>query len=287
MKNKGVLYLFAAAMLWGSAFIAQRQGMDHIGPYTYVFFRYVLSVVSSAVMVVTSIRKYGFHTHRFFRSARIGIITGLPLAIGMILQQVGLVNTPASKAGFLTAMYILIVPFLGLLRGKKIEINVWIVLVIAVVGFYFLCVTESFTIQASDLIILLGALGFSLQIDLIDRYGKEADSFVLTCFSQLTVLVVAFVLMVKTETVVMGNVMKAWIPIVYCGIFSGSIAEFLQVTGQKTTKPAVASLVLSLESVFSAIFGVLLLSERLSSRELIGCILVFASVLISQREKKD
>ena len=287
MKNKGVLYLFITSIIWGSAFIAQRTGMDQIGPYTYVFFRYMLASFCSLLIFFISLKKYPCSSTLFFRSVRIGILTGLPLAAGMVLQQVGLVDTSAGKAGFLTAMYILIVPLLGLFRKKKPAANVWLALLIALVGYYFLCVTENFSIQPSDMIILGGALSFSLQIDFIDRFGKEANSYVLTAASQFTVLCVAFVLMTLKENFTLSGVLHSWFSIFYCGVFSGAIAEMFQVLGQKSTAPSVASLIMSLESVFSAIFGFLLLHETLSVREVIGCALVFGAVLLSQMEKKD
>ena len=220
-----------------------------------------------------------------------GVLCGLALAAATSAQQFGVSMTSVGKAGFITALYIIIIPILGVFIRKKIRWIVWVCAGIAIVGFYLLCINESFSISSGDLLCLLCALLFSIQMILVDHFlAKSVDCILMSCVQFLTAGVAAGIFMFIFETPTWTALWDARISILYAGVCSGGIAYTLQIVGQKDTSPTVASLILSLESVFSVIGGWLILGERLSLKELIGCLLVFAAVILAQippPEKKN
>ena len=211
-----------------------------------------------------------------------GICCGCILCLASCLQQFGIGQTTVGKAGFITTLYIIIVPFMGLFLKRKIGINIWISAVIAAVGMYFLCMTESFSIGAGDRLVLMCSVVFSVHILVIDYFSPKADGVVISCVQFFTAGVIAGVLMLLFDHPSVSAIIAAAAPILYAGVMSCGVGYTLQVVAQNGVDPTVASLLLSLESVFSVLAGWVILGQKLSGRELFGCALVFAAVLLVQ-----
>lgn len=285
----GVIALSGATVIWGSAFIAQSVGMDKIGPFTFQAVRCFLAVVflfpASALFSKGKPFWKSWADPALWRS---GIICGLALFAASSLQQIGLVYTDAGKAGFLTAMYIVFVPFLGLFLGQKPGRNALLSLIPAIVGLYLLSCTSVSGINKGDVLLLLCAVAFSVQILLIDRHCAGLDGLKLNCIQALVAAVLSVPWALLTETVDASRIASCWLPLGYAGVLSMGVAYTLQIVGQKRVAPSAAALLMSLESVFAALFGWLLLHETMTRDELLGCVLVFAAVVISQLpEKKE
>lgn len=285
----GVIALLGATVIWGSAFIAQSVGMDKIGPFTFQAVRCFLAVVflfpASALFSKGKPFWKSWADPALWRS---GVICGLALFAASSLQQIGLVYTDAGKAGFLTAMYIVFVPFLGLFVGQRPGRNALLSLIPAIVGLYLLSCTSVSGINKGDVLLLLCAVAFSVQILLIDRHCAGLDGLKLNCIQALVVTVLSVPWALLTETVDASLIASCWLPLGYAGILSMGVAYTLQIVGQKRVAPSAAALLMSLESVFAALFGWLLLHETMTRAEELGCVLVFAAVIISQLpEKKE
>ena len=285
----GVIALLGATVIWGSAFIAQSVGMDKIGPFTFQAVRCFLAVVflfpASALFSKGKPFWKSWADPALWRS---GVICGLALFAASSLQQIGLVYTDAGKAGFLTAMYIVFVPFLGLFLGQKPGRNALLSLIPAIVGLYLLSCTSVSGINKGDVLLLLCAVAFSVQILLIDRHCAGLDGLKLNCIQALVAAVLSVPWALLTETVDASRIASCWLPLGYAGILSMGVAYTLQIVGQKRVAPSAAALLMSLESVFAALFGWLLLHETMTGAEELGCVLVFAAVVISQLpEKKE
>lgn len=290
MKNKlsGTLALLFATVIWGSAFIAQSVGIDHIGPMTFQASRCGLG----ALFLIPIIFLFEKDKKRHFKNWadpklwKTGFFCGTALFVAAGLQQVGLVYTSAGKAGFITAMYIVLVPILGLFLKRKPPVSAWISVVVAVAGLYLLSCVGASEINLGDILMLGGALGFAVQITLVDELAGDLDGLRLNCIQAFVCSVFSAVVMFLTETPTISGIVSAAIPIGYAGICSMGIAYSLQIIGQKHLEPTPASLIMSLESVFAALCGWLLLHERMSPAELCGCALVFSAVIISQLPEK-
>lgn len=285
----GVIALLGATVIWGSAFIAQSVGMDKIGPFTFQAVRCFLAVVflfpASALFSKGKPFWKSWADPALWRS---GVICGLALFAASSLQQIGLVYTDAGKAGFLTAMYIVFVPFLGLFLGQRPGRNALLSLIPAIVGLYLLSCTSVSGINKGDVLLLLCAVAFSVQILLIDRHCAGLDGLKLNCIQALVAAVLSVPWALLTETVDASRIASCWLPLGYAGVLSMGVAYTLQIVGQKRVTPSAAALLMSLESVFAALFGWLLLHETMTGDELLGCVLVFAAVVISQLpEKKE
>ncbi len=285
----GVIALLGATVIWGSAFIAQSVGMDKIGPFTFQAVRCFLAVVflfpASALFSKGKPFWKSWADPALWRS---GVICGLALFAASSLQQIGLVYTDAGKAGFLTAMYIVFVPFLGLFLGQRPGRNALLSLIPAIVGLYLLSCTSVSGINKGDVLLLLCAVAFSVQILLIDRHCAGLDGLKLNCIQALVAAVLSVPWALLTETVDASRIASCWLPLGYAGVLSMGVAYTLQIVGQKRVAPSAAALLMSLESVFAALFGWLLLHETMTRAELLGCVLVFAAVVISQLpEKKE
>ena len=285
----GVIALLVATVIWGSAFIAQSVGMDKIGPFTFQAVRCFLAVVflfpASALFSKGKPFWKSWADPALWRS---GVICGLALFAASSLQQIGLVYTDAGKAGFLTAMYIVFVPFLGLFVGQRPGRNALLSLIPAIVGLYLLSCTSVSGINKGDVLLLLCAVAFSVQILLIDRHCAGLDGLKLNCIQALVVAVLSVPWALLTETVDASLIASCWLPLGYAGVLSMGVAYTLQIVGQKRVTPSAAALLMSLESVFAALFGWLLLHETMTRAEVLGCVLVFAAVIISQLpEKKE
>ena len=284
---QGSLSLLLCTMIWGTAFIAQSVGMEHIGPFTFQAIRCFLAVLFLVPLAtVIGLNRYSFRNSLkkwvdplLWKS---GLLCGSVLFIAASLQQIGLVYTDAGKAGFITAMYIVLVPIIGLFFQKKPPFTALISVVIAVVGLYMLSCMGVSKINIGDIFLAAGALGFAFQITMVDRYARSVDGLRLNCLQCLIIAVLSLPFMLLTETLDWGSVEACWFPLVFAGILSMGIAYSLQIIGQKYVEPTAASLIMSLESVFAALGGWLFLHETMNSREIGGCTLVFTAVVISQ-----
>ena len=283
-KLRGILALSFATVIWGSTFIAQSVGMDHIGPITFLAVRNALAVPFLMLLVFLFDRQKSHYWQLWLDKKlwKSGLLCGLALFIAAALQQMGMVHTSAGKSGFLTAMYIVMVPVLGLFLRKKPGLNVWFSVALAVAGLYLLSCAGVSRINVGDILLLGCAWAFAEQILLIDKAGADLDGLRLNCIQSLVVAVVSTVFMFLFETPDLESICVSWLPIAYAGILSTGVAYSLQIVGQKHLPPAPAALIMSLESVFAALSGWLILHERLSTWETLGCILVFAAVILSQ-----
>ena len=216
-----------------------------------------------------------------------GLCCGVAICIASSFQQTGMQYTSVGKAGFITALYIVIVPLLGIFLGKKVTPMIWLGVVLAAIGSYFLCITESFSMNYGDVLVLLCALCFSFHILIIDHFAPKADGVALSCiqfwFSGIVCMIIALVM----ESPRWENILQAMLPILYAGVMSCGVAYTLQIIGQKHMKPSVASLILSLESVISVLAGWILLNEMLTGRQIWGCVLVFIAVILAQFPMKN
>ena len=284
---RGTLLLLLATIIWGSAFIAQSVGMDLIGPFTFQAVRCGLAVIF--LFSVSPLLDIGKQDGKTFLQRwmdrklwKAGTICGLALFVAASLQQVGLVYTDAGKAGFITAMYIVLVPILGIFRKQKPPKVIWFSVLLAVAGLYLLSCLEAAGINKGDILVLGCALAFAVQITCIDILGLSLDGVRLNCIQALVVSVLSLPFVLFTESVDVGNLAACWLPLGFAGILSMGVAYTLQIQGQKDLEPSTASLIMSLESVFAVLGGWLVLRESMTSVELLGCCLVFAAVIISQ-----
>lgn len=293
MKNKlrGSLSLLLCTVIWGFAFIAQSVGMNLIGPFTFQMVRCFLAVLFlipfSFVLDLgkcTMAESAGkWKNPKLWKS---GLICGCALFVASSLQQIGLIYTDAGKAGFITAMYIVLVPVLGLFLKRKPPKATVFSVALAVVGLYLLSCMGVTEINKGDLALMGCALAFAVQINCVDLLAEGLDGFRMNCIQSLTVAVLSIPFAAFTETVDMQNLLSCWFPLCFAGVLSMGVAYSLQIVGQKDLEPTAASLIMSLESVFAAIGGWWLLGERMSGTELLGCGLVFAGVVISQLPDK-
>ena len=291
-KIKGSLALLTATIIWGFAFIAQSVGMELIGPFTFQMVRCLLAVV----FLVPFAFALDIGKCRMADSARkwtnpklwkAGILCGCSLFVASSLQQIGLVYTDAGKAGFITAMYIVLTPVLGLFLKRKPPKSTVFSVLMAVAGLYLLSCMGVTEVNKGDLFLMGCALAFAVQITCIDHFAEGLDGFRMNCIQALTVSILSIPFVAFTETVDLGNLLACWGPLCFAGCLSMGLAYSLQIVGQKTMEPTAASLIMSLESVFAALGGWWLLNERMSGPELLGCGLVFAAVVISQLPEKE
>lgn len=283
----GTLSLFFATLIWGSAFIAQSVGMDLIGPFTFQTIRCGLAVLFLIPMAfVFDLGKCAMavSAQKWLSGDlwKAGIICGCALFVAASLQQIGLVYTDAGKAGFITAMYIVLVPVLGLFLKRKPPKSTVFSILLAVVGLYLLSCMGVTEINKGDLYLMGCALAYAVQITCIDRFAGAVDGIRLNCIQALVVTVLSVPFMLFTETIDMANISACTLPLCYAGVMSMGIAYSLQIVGQKHLEPTTASIIMSLESVIAALCGWLILHERMSGWELLGCGLVFGAVVLSQ-----
>lgn len=290
-KLRGTISLLAATVIWGFAFIAQSVGMDLIGPFTFQFIRCVLAVLflipCSFLLDLgkCSVRESAAKWKNP-RLWKVGLICGGALFVAASLQQMGLQYTDAGKAGFITAMYIVLVPILGLFLKQKPPKTAFFSVILAVIGLYLLSCMGAAGINKGDLLVLGCAMAFAVQITIIDRLAGNVDGFRLNCVQSIVVAALSLPFLLLTEAVDMANILNCWGPLLFAGILSMGLAYSLQIVGQKDLEPTAASLIMSLESVFAVLGGWWLLGERMTIWELTGCGLVFTAVVISQLPEK-
>jgi len=294
MKNNAMLLL--AAFIWGCAFVAQSVGMEYVGPFTFNSVRSIIGgiVLVPVIFLMDGLKKRGGMSNEEIKSLRGdtktlvfgGICCGVVLAVASTLQQFGIMSTTVGKAGFITAMYIVLVPLLRIFFGKKVRPLILVCVGISVAGLYFLCMTESFSLGIGDLFVLLCAFVFSIHILVIYHFSPLVDGVRMSFIQFLTAGVLCAVPMLMFEGPRPEAILTAWIPILYAGVMSCGVAYTFQVMGQKNADPTVASLLLSLESVFSVLAGWVLLGQGLKGRELFGCALMFGAIVLAQLPEK-
>lgn len=284
---QGCLILLLTTVIWGCAFVAQSVGMDHIGPFTFQAVRCLLGVLALLpVIFLFDLKKTDGKTYisRWCdpKLWKAGILCGIALFVASGAQQVGLIDTDAGKAGFLTSMYIVIVPFLGLFFRKKLSPATVLGVLVAVVGLYLVSGAGTTGMAPGDMLMVLCAFAFAVQIVLVERLGMDMDGLRLNCVQCLVCSVLSAVVMAFTETPVLGDLINCALPLAYAGCLSMGVAYSLQIIGQQKVDSVPAAIIMSLESVFAALAGWLLLNERMSPRELTGCALLFTAVILSQ-----
>lgn len=289
---KGSLLLLIGTTIWGCAFVAQSVAMDHIGPFTFQTLRSLLAVIvllPVAAVFDRSRKEGGSYVQRWTdkRLWKTGLACGAALFVASGLQQMGMVYTDPGKAGFLTAMYIILVPVLGLFLGNRVGKLVWISVAIAAVGLYLLSCVGVSSINIGDIYLMGCALAYAVQITLVDRLAGNLDGVRLNCIQFFVVTVLSALVMLAVETPTWNGILACTGALLYTGILSSAVGFTLQILGQQRLAPEPASLIMSLESVFAVLAGWLLLGQKLSLPESIGCCLVFAAVLLSQRQSSE
>ncbi len=286
-KTRQIVFPTLAALIWGTAFVAQSVSTDHVGPFAFNAARSIIAffVLWAVAAIFKRARaKRGEAAASGSRRELImgGVCCGVVLAIAANFQQAGLADTAPGKAGFITALYVVLVPVLGIFLRRRASLPVWLGAVLAVGGLYLLCIKEGFSVEKSDLLVLACAFVFALHIMCIDHFVQKVDGVQLSCVQFLTAGVVSAVLSLIFERQDIAGIWHCILPILYVGVFSSGVAYTLQILAQKDSDPTVVSILLSLESVFSVLAGAVILGDRLSGREYIGCLLMFAAVVLAQ-----
>ena len=286
---RGSLILLVASVIWGFAFVAQSEGMNSVGPFTFQASRMILAFLvllpAAAVIHVVRKRKTGSAPHTFLAPKLIGsaAISGVFLFIASSFQQVGMLYTSVGHAGFLTSLYLLMIPLLGLFFGKRVGLKLWLCIALAIVGLWFLCMTsDGFSMGLGDVLVIFAALFFTFQIMSVDLLSKKYDGVQYCAIQMLTAGLLSLICTFIFEAPTIEGISAAAIPIAYAGIMSCGVAYTFQIIGQKHTHPTVASIIMSLEGVFAVLGGALMLSQIPSTYEFIGCGLMFAATVISQ-----
>ena len=285
---KSSLILLLTATIWGVAFVAQSVGMEYIGPFTFNAIRCVLGglVLIPVILVLKKKKETGAENQEKEDKKTLwagGIACGVILCIASNLQQFGIMEASVGKSGFFTALYIVMIPVIGIFIGKRPGVKLWFCVALAVVGMYLLCMKDgSFTIERADIMLLLCALAFSFHILVVDYFSPKVDGVKMSCIQFFVCGVLSAVGMLFTETPDISNIQAAWLPLLYAGLLSCGVGYTLQIVGQKGINPVIASLIMSLESVISALAGWVILGQVLSPKEILGCVLMFVAIIITQ-----
>ena len=299
-KMQSNLMLLLTAFIWGVAFVAQSVGMDYVGPFTFnsvrnfigtfvllLFIPLLDKINRQSEVSATDIASTSSSSVSDKKTLIIGgIVCGILLAIASSFQQVGIIYTTVGKAGFITAMYIVIVPILGLFVGKKVRLIAWISVGLSVIGLYLLCMTESLSLGKGDILVLICAFCFSFHIMVVDYFSPKVDGVRMSCIQFFTCGIICGIPAMLTESPNLHAILTAWQPLLYAGVLSCAVGYTLQIVAQKNTDPVIASLLMSLESAFSLLAGWIILHQYLSPKELCGCLLMFAAIMLSQIPEK-
>ena len=283
------LLLLLTAMIWGAAFVAQSVGADNVGAFTFLASRSWLAGIALLPLIAVMKRKTvsseaGPGDRRILITG--GLLCGFFLFIASAAQQIGIATTTTAKAGFLTALYVIIVPILSIVIRKRVPARVWISAIIAVAGLYLLCMKGRFSLEAGDAMELLCAFLFACHIMTIDHFSPRVDGITMSCIQFFACAVFSTVFALLIEHPHWAQIRSALLPILYAGIFSSGVGYTLQILSQKNLHPTVASITMSLESVFSAVFGWILLHQALNGREILGCLLMFSAIILAQLPSK-
>lgn len=291
LKNSLLLLLTAA--IWGVAFVAQSVGMDYVGAFTFNSVRCLIGAVV-LLPVIWFLNRQNSPAEQTEQEKTAGRKTlfiggaacGTALFLASNFQQFGIKYTTVGKAGFITACYIVIVPILGLFLKRKCSSYIWTAVIMALIGLYLLCITDGFSIGKGDLLVLICAFLFSFHILIIDHFSPRVDCVKMSCIQFLVAGILSGILAMIFENPDFTSIAAAWIPLLYAGVMSCGVAYTLQIVGQKGMNPTVASLILSLESCISVLAGWIILEQSLSMREIIGCIIMFAAIILAQLPEK-
>ncbi len=291
---KNSFMLLVTAAIWGAAFVAQSVGMEYIGPFT---FNCVRNIIGGLVLIPCiwfldkwkekeNESKAKLEEGKDSGDRKIlltgGTCCGIALFLASNMQQIGIQYTTVGKAGFITALYIVIVPILGICLKKKCNVQIWIGVIIAIMGFYLLSIKDGFRLEIADTYLLCSAVLFSVHILVIDYFSPRTDGVKMSCIQFFVCGILSGVVMFLVETPDLRSIFAAWMPVLYAGVLSCGVAYTLQIVGQKDFHPTIASLILSLESVFSVLAGWIILEQALTRRELLGCILIFCAIVLAQ-----
>ena len=298
-KISGILFLLGAAVLWGVAFVAQDVGLEYVEPFTFTAVRCFLGGVALLVIAVVfelikkkTVKVKTVLTREEKKTAIKNLVVG-GIACGAVmcaatnLQQIGLVYTTAGKSGFITACYIVLVPIIGLFFRKKCRFTVWIAVAMAIVGLFFLCLSDGFGgFNKGDAITFGCTVAFAFHIITVDRFVAKTDGIKLACAQCFVCSFLSAIPMFIFENPQIENLLKAYVPLLYTGILSAGVAYMFQILGQKRLNPTLASIVMSLESVVSVIAAWLILGQKLTLREIIGCVIIFAAIILAQMPQR-
>lgn len=289
LKTRNTLFLFITAFIWGTAFVAQRVGLDYLPPMCFNGLRTLLGgVVLLPCIFLLDLRKPKEQRRPLLPIKKDktllkgGLLCGLLLGLAGNLQQSGMVYISAGKSGFITAFYIILVPIYGLLLRRRVPGVTWLGVILALTGLYLLCIKESFTIGVGDGLVFCCAVVFAAHIMVIDHFSPLVDGVRMSCLQFFVAGLGSLILSLLVEDIPWQLVLPAWKPLLYSGVLSCGVAYTLQVVGQNGVEPTVASLILSLESVFSALAGWVVLHESFSPREGLGCVLMFVAIILVQ-----
>ena len=295
MKNEDKLYtlshtlmLLVASFFWGTTFVAQSLGAEYVGAGTYLALRTYIGILFLLPFVLYRDRMENRDHQKESRRQELktfvkgGILAGLFIFLASFAQQYGIAYTSVAKAGFLTALYVVFVPIISFFFGRRFDNKLWICIALSVVGLYLLCMKGSFYLEMGDAMMVLSAIGFSVQILAVSRYSKRIDPVKLTLSQFIVEAFLATIVMFALEKPDLASIYSALPAILYAGIFSSGIAYTLQSLGQKNLNPAIASIAMCLESVFGTLSGWIVLGQKLSLREAIGCVLMFGAIVLSQ-----
>lgn len=291
----GNIMLLVAALVWGTTFVAQSEAMDQMGPFTYSTARCILGAIALLPVILASDfakKKIGIYKKPTRESNKKlivgGLCCGLVMFVAAAFQQVGMaMGTGSGKAGFITAMYMLIVPIIGLFMKKKVRPIIWGCIAVATVGLYLLCITGDFNFQNCDLVVFACAIAFAGHIVVIEIFSPYVDGIRLSCFQLIVNAVLSAIFMIIFEEPTWQQILNGWFSIAYAGIMSSGLGYTLQILGQQRTNPTMASLLMSLESVFAVLGGIVVLREIPTGRETLGCILMFAAIIVAQLPEKE
>lgn len=301
-KMQSNILLLITAFIWGSAFVAQKSGMDYIGPFTFNGIRTLIGglVLIPVIFIMDKSKSKEEVTEvptdeekaKQKKTVLIGgICCGTVLFIASSFQQFGVSYTTAGKAGFITTLYVVVVPILSILLKKRVRPIMWLCVVLGAIGLYLLCMTDkSFSLAFGDMLVLICAVCFAVHIMTVDYFITKADGVKLSCIQFMTSGILGLICMAIFETPNLEAILDCWMPILYAGVLSSGVGYTFQVIAQKHAEPTVASLIMSLESAFAVLSGTILLGEVMSPREILGCVIIFSAVIISQlpeRKKKE
>lgn len=294
-KMRGNLMLLFTSFIWGASFVAQISGTKEIGVFTFNFLRNI--VAGFFLLILIQLWPYIMKspmeedTEEVKRFTKLGgIACGIALTVAMSFQQLGLTGvnaTTAGKAGFITALYIVLVPLAGIFIGKKISIKTWMCVFLATIGLYLLSIKQGFFIQIGDFMVLISAFFYTLHILIIDHFSPKGNSVKLSMIQFFVAAILSGIVMLIVENIVWSDILSSWVPILYVGLISSGVGYTFQIIAQKDTDPTMASLILSLESVFAVLSGALILGEKLSLREGIGCTIMFVAIVLAQIPQKS
>lgn len=281
-KTKGNIMLLTITLIWGTSLVAQSIGSSYLSPFLFNAIRFLIGALFLLPIVIFSNKHSHLQVETKKSSIKGGLLCGIIIFLTASFQQVGIAYTSVGKAGFITALYIVIVPILGLLLGHKIHWYLWLCVIVASIGMYFLCIKDALVFEFGDVLIFMCAITTAIHIIVIDYFAHSADSVLLSFIQFLICSIFSFIVAFAIETISWSNIVAAKFPILYTGILSCGVAYTLQIMGQKYVTPVISSLILSFESIISVISGALIFHEVLSAREIIGCVLIFLATIFAQ-----